>query len=604
MATSSTVLLGSVSATADSAYTPPTDVQVAPLNGGVDVSWEAGDDVSGYTYVATADPGGQTCTPGRFDPSTGCVIWGLDNGTSYTVTVVASHLGQSSQPSAPSMPVSPRSDFSAPQLESSSVSPLRLPASGGTVHVVAHITDTGSGLVDGLPQAQLEHWVASGVPLATTASVGLERTSGDVNDGIYEGDVVLPPGSPPGSWSVSFGTLADAAGNATWNAAYADDDVRVGLPAQVADVTAVPEPGRAIHVAWAPVTDDGGSPITGYRVRSQLGDVQVSGATSVDAVVPDTRSGAGPFTFQVQAINANGVSTPSAITAGVSVPDFAPDAPRSSTEAEDSVVSVNWQPPDHVNGSAVTSYTVTGTPGNLTCTRTSATGCSFPGVNGTRYTFTITATNAAGSSLPSIAIGDSTPYGTPSAPTSVHASRFGTAAIKVAWNAGRGAGRPVSDYVVTLAPRVGEPFVISAGADARSFTYYEARPDTPYTVSVAATSFLYTSAATVAPERITVPDVRRGPAAPAQPSVTNVTRASAVIHWRGVAVPGGLPVSSYLVRMWAGTALIRADTVGSTRRSIWEGGLPRGKPYRVTVYAINPAGMSSASTSTTFSLRR
>jgi phage baseplate assembly protein W len=88
----------------------------------------------------------------------------------------------------------------------------------------------------------------------------------------------------------------------------------------------------------------------------------------------------------------------------VMVPVF-PNAPRSALAAQinSSSVSLSFIPPRNRGGIAITGYTVTSTPGNIT-----ATGTSSPIiVNGlsqnTSYTFTVHATNSVGNSHESIA---------------------------------------------------------------------------------------------------------------------------------------------------------------------------------------------------------
>jgi hypothetical protein len=87
-----------------------------------------------------------------------------------------------------------------------------------------------------------------------------------------------------------------------------------------------------------------------------------------------------------------------------------PGAPTIGTATGgDAQASVTFTPPASDGGSAITSYTVTSTPGSFT-----GTGASSPIVvegltNGTAYTFTVHATNAVGDSAESAASNEVTP---------------------------------------------------------------------------------------------------------------------------------------------------------------------------------------------------
>ena len=64
---------------------PPTGVVITPGNEQITVSWDPVPDATQYTVAVS--PGGAGCTVNA--PATSCVITGLTNGTSYSVTVTA-----------------------------------------------------------------------------------------------------------------------------------------------------------------------------------------------------------------------------------------------------------------------------------------------------------------------------------------------------------------------------------------------------------------------------------------------------------------------------------------------------------------------------------
>jgi hypothetical protein len=131
----------------------------------------------------------------------------------------------------------------------------------------------------------------------------------------------------------------------------------------------------------------------------------------------------------------------------------APGAPTSVVGTPGNAqVSVAFGAPATNGGTAITSYTVTSSPGGKT-----AIGATSPLVvtgltNGTPYTFTMAATNGVGAgpaSTPSSAV---TPFGPPAAPTGVVATD-GNAQVSVAFSApASNGGRPISSYTVSSSP--------------------------------------------------------------------------------------------------------------------------------------------------------
>ncbi len=104
----------------------------------------------------------------------------------------------------------------------------------------------------------------------------------------------------------------------------------------------------------------------------------------------------------------NFVSFPIEFAGEATVPG-APGTPTATAGAGQATVS--WAAPASDGGSAITNYTVTSSPGGLTCTKASAPlTCDVTGLtNGTPYTFTVAATNAIGDSDPSAPSNEVTP---------------------------------------------------------------------------------------------------------------------------------------------------------------------------------------------------
>jgi len=81
---------------------PPVDVVLNPGDGQIQVSWNEPLETGGLvvtSYTATASPGRKFCT----STTTSCVITGLTNGESYSVSVSATNAVGTSESSAPSV---------------------------------------------------------------------------------------------------------------------------------------------------------------------------------------------------------------------------------------------------------------------------------------------------------------------------------------------------------------------------------------------------------------------------------------------------------------------------------------------------------------------
>ena len=140
------------------------------------------------------------------------------------------------------------------------------------------------------------------------------------------------------------------------------------------------------------------------------------------------------------------------------------------------------------NGSPVTGYSVTSSPGGQTCTTTGALSCTVEGLsNGTPYTFRVRATNAVGDGAQSAASVAVTPAGPPSQVARPQVVVRGTKAI-VTWSAATPRGTPVTGYVVDIDRGRDR----SAPSSARKAVFKRLQPGR-YQVRVAARSGLGTA---------------------------------------------------------------------------------------------------------------
>ena len=121
----------------------------------------------------------------------------------------------------------------------------------------------------------------------------------------------------------------------------------------------------------------------------------ISGATSSTYALVDADVGSA-VSCVVTGTNSQGSSTGTSNSTG-SVAGLIPDAPTSvsaSSSANSSTIIVSFTPPAN-HGSAITSYTVTSSPGGYTGTGAGS-GIGVSVAFNTSYTFTVTATNGVG----------------------------------------------------------------------------------------------------------------------------------------------------------------------------------------------------------------
>jgi hypothetical protein len=104
------------------------------------------------------------------------------------------------------------------------------------------------------------------------------------------------------------------------------------------------------------------------------------------------------YTFTVTATNAIGTGPASAVSNSVTLaPPTIPGAPTTGiASAGNTQAIVRFTAPASNGGSAITGYTVTSSPGNITRTGTASPITVTGLTNGTAYTFTVKATNAIG----------------------------------------------------------------------------------------------------------------------------------------------------------------------------------------------------------------
>jgi len=239
-----------------------------------------------------------------------------------------------------------------------------------------------------------------------------------------------------------------------------------GIPAAPTGLSAV-RGNTTATVSLTPVPDvsTGGKAITSYTVTAY--DASGNTAGTPCTVIPNATSctvagltNGSAYTFKATATNGvytSGLSTASSAITPATVPN-PPTSLVAVTTSPNSAI-ITFVAPVNNGGDAVTSYTVTSSPGGFTCTVAApGTSCAITGslTNGIAYTFTAIATNSVGNSIPSSGSTAITPIGPPAAPSNVTATA-GDGGATISFTAPNANGSAITGYLVTALDQNGVP---------------------------------------------------------------------------------------------------------------------------------------------------
>jgi hypothetical protein len=324
-------------------------------------------------------------------------------------------------------------------------------------------------------------------------------------------------------------------------------------------------------------------------------------------------------------------------------PVTVPTAPRNpSAVAGNGQATVSFDPPSSNGGAAVTEYTVTSTPGNVTKVGSGSPLTVTGLTNGTNYTFTVKAKNSAGYGPPSVASNLVTPTAPPAGGT--YLSDLNASAGSGAHQKDKNAvGGPMVLNGVSYTKGIGvnanntvtyalggqyKNFITDVGIDdsctgtnksniqivadgvilfptSGAHIFTPSSPTLPLNLDVTGRSSLSLTASGAGDgttcDRIDWANARLTTSgstatAPGAPTIGPATAgdASATLDWTAPASDGGSPITAYIVYNGTGTTS-PVWFGGQTPTNADITGLTNGTPYQFTVRAQNSVGLSNAS---------
>ncbi len=409
--------------------------------------------------------------------------------------------------------------------------------------------------------------------------------------------------------SVGESTSASNVASATTEAASVPD-APTGLSATASGRT-------QIDLSWTAPSDNGGAPITGYRIQvspnagtTWANRADVTGSSTTTYAHTGLTSGT-TLHYRVLAINSVGASDPSnmvSVTVGVRT---APDAPTRLTATADGRTRINlsWTAPVDNGGSAINGYRIqisadAGTNWSDLKANTGNAGTAYVHTGlepGTTRHYRVYAINSVGESDPSNVVNATTAFtAPPEAPANLQAQASGRTAISLSWTApSDNGGATITGYQIELSTDAGSEWsdlVANTGTTSTTYTHTGLLPATTYHYRISAIN----AAGTGNPSNIdnATTDAASVPDAPA--GLTATASGSTQIHlsWTAPSNDGGAAISGYRIVMSTDAGANWSDLVANTESSATtytHTGLPEGATRHYRVYAINSIGESNPS---------
>lgn len=261
-----------------------------------------------------------------------------------------------------------------------------------------------------------------------------------------------------------------------------------------------------------------------------------------------------------------------------------PDAPTNvSAVAGYQEATITFNPPSNDGGNAITSYTVTSSPGGFTASGSGSPITVTGLINGTAYTFTVVATNGFGDSAPSSASNSVTPANVPNQPINPIAVAGNAQATITFTPPVSDGGSPITSYTVTSNPEG-----ITATGSSSPITVTGLTNGTAYTFTVIATNTIGNSLPSSISNSVTPVTIPNPPT-----SLLGTPGNQEVVIQFTAGNNGGSAITNYKYSTDGVnyTALSPADASSPITIT----GLTNGTIYNITLKAVNAVGDSVAS---------
>ena len=361
------------------------------------------------------------------------------------------------------------------------------------------------------------------------------------------------------------------------------------VPSAPTNVTATAHAASA-KVSWtAPSTN--GTPITSYTVTSSPTAKTCTTTGTTDCTVTGLANG-DKYTFKVHAHNGKGTG-PTSTPSNTVIPTSVPGKPTGiSVTSENAAVKIAWTAPAD-NGTSITKYTATGTPGGKSCTTTGALTCTVSHLtNGTPYTYKVHATNGRGTGPTSTPSASVVPASPPTTEPTLTGTSSGNGSITLDWKPvtpGKDGGATITGYVTHAEIGTTVKATTNVAATATTATVSGLVNGTAYRVTVAAVN-----SAGDGPPATSGEITPAGPPTKPVKVVAEAADGAVLIIWTAPSA-AGTAITGYKVTVLTSTKTCTTKTA----LTCYVTTLTNGTPYSFTVHATNGRGTGPTSTPTT-----
>jgi len=394
------------------------------------------------------------------------------------------------------------------------------------------------------------------------------------------------------------------------------------LPGSPTNLSATAVSPTQINLFWSAPSNNGGYPITGYKIEYRVGSGSYSTLVSDTGSTSTTFSHTGlttnqAYLYRVYTITSFGTSedpSPEAFAQPKSTSTLnTPSAPTNltATAVSPTQISLSWTVPSNNGGAVITGYKIEVKSGSgsyttlVSNTQSTITTYSHTGLTtGTTYTYKVSAINSAGagtaSNESSATPTSSSSSGVPGAPTNLSAMAVSGTQINLSWNApSNNGGYPITGYKIEYRIGSGSYTTLVSNTQSTTTTYSHTGLTSGqlYVYRVSAIN----SAGTGSPssESSATPTSSSSASTPGTPTGFTATTASPTqinLSWNAPSSNGGSAITGYKIEVNSGsgsyTTLV--SNTQSTTTSFSHTGLTTGTTYYYRVSAINAIGTGAS----------